>query len=90
MLMIGWFVFVVLCCGFARSEILEHHPAMGAFSNIKGLSFYRDNNDDPYITLKDVRYSSSHLVSHTTDTIAHLPLNSRLFPVHAGSRRRQL
>ncbi len=29
--------------------------AMGAFSNIKGLSFYRDNNDDPYITLKDVR-----------------------------------
>ncbi len=28
--------------------------AMGAFSNIKGLTFYRDNNDDPYITLKEV------------------------------------
>ncbi|GHJ87398.1 hypothetical protein NliqN6_3800 [Naganishia liquefaciens] len=27
--------------------------AMGAFSNIKGLSMYQDNNDDPYITLKD-------------------------------------
>ncbi|KAL7419384.1 rRNA-processing protein [Cryptotrichosporon argae] len=25
--------------------------AMGAFANVKGLSFYRDNNDDPYITL---------------------------------------
>lgn len=28
--------------------------AMGAFSNIKGLSMYQDNNEDPYITLKDV------------------------------------
>lgn len=27
--------------------------AMGAFSNIKGLSFYKSNEDDPYITLKD-------------------------------------
>lgn len=26
---------------------------MGAFANVKGLSFYRDNNEDPYITLKD-------------------------------------
>jgi periodic tryptophan protein 1 len=26
---------------------------MGAFANVKGLSFYRDNNDDPYITLKE-------------------------------------
>lgn len=26
---------------------------MGPFSNIKGLTFYRDNQDDPYITLKD-------------------------------------
>lgn len=25
----------------------------GPFSNIKGLTFYRDNQDDPYITLKD-------------------------------------
>ncbi|WWC68026.1 uncharacterized protein I206_101945 [Kwoniella pini CBS 10737] len=27
--------------------------AMGAFANVKGLSFYRDNNQDPYITLKE-------------------------------------
>ena len=27
---------------------------MGAFANIKGLQFYRDNNEDPYITLKEV------------------------------------
>ncbi|KAG2141186.1 transductin family protein/WD-40 repeat family protein [Suillus bovinus] len=26
---------------------------MGPFSNIKGLTFYRDNQDDPYITIKD-------------------------------------
>lgn len=29
--------------------------AMGAFANVKGLQFYRDNNEDPYITLKEVR-----------------------------------
>lgn len=28
--------------------------AMGAFANVKGLSFYRDNKEDPYITLKEV------------------------------------
>lgn len=28
---------------------------MGPFSNIKGLTYYRDNEEDPYITLKDVR-----------------------------------
>ncbi|OCF32514.1 periodic tryptophan protein 1 [Kwoniella heveanensis BCC8398] len=27
--------------------------AMGAFANVKGLSYYRDNNEDPYITLKE-------------------------------------
>ena len=32
--------------------------AMGAFANVKGLTFYRDNNEDPYITLKEV----SHLI----------------------------
>jgi hypothetical protein len=34
-----------------RSELMI---AMGAFANVKGLSFYRDNNEDPYITLKEV------------------------------------
>jgi hypothetical protein len=28
--------------------------AMGAFSNIKGLTYYGDNADDPYITLEAV------------------------------------
>lgn len=27
--------------------------AMGAFSNVHGLQFYKDNQDDPYITLKE-------------------------------------
>ncbi|OXG12739.1 periodic tryptophan protein 1 [Cryptococcus neoformans Tu401-1] len=27
--------------------------AMGAFANIKGLTYYRDNEEDPYITLKE-------------------------------------
>ncbi|KAI0696447.1 WD40 repeat-like protein [Cytidiella melzeri] len=28
-------------------------PAMGPFSNIKGLTYYRNNDEDPYITMKD-------------------------------------
>jgi len=28
--------------------------AGGLFSNIKGLTYYRNNEEDPYITLKDV------------------------------------
>lgn len=31
------------------------HNCAGPFSTIKGLTYYRDNNDDPYITLKEVR-----------------------------------
>lgn len=28
--------------------------ATGPFTNIKGLTYYKDNEEDPYITLKDV------------------------------------
>ncbi|KAH9945055.1 transducin family protein/WD-40 repeat family protein [Epithele typhae] len=31
----------------------EAMPGMGPFSNIKGLTFYRNNDEDPYITLKE-------------------------------------
>ena len=27
---------------------------LGIFSNVKGLSYYSSNEEDPYITLKDV------------------------------------
>lgn len=28
---------------------------MGAFSNIKGLTYYGDNKDDPFVTMEAVR-----------------------------------
>lgn len=40
---------------------------MGAFANIKGLTYYRDNEEDPYITLKEVRV----LLLIILPTIAH-------------------
>ena len=36
-------------------------PAIGPFSNIKGLTYYRDNEEDPYITLKDVSCPNVHV-----------------------------
>ncbi|KAG1905067.1 uncharacterized protein F5891DRAFT_1275417 [Suillus fuscotomentosus] len=44
--------------GLAQYKLDEYdvkEDGTGPFSNIKGLIFYRDNQDDPYITLKDVR-----------------------------------
>ena len=33
----------------------DTEPAeLGIFSNVKGLSYYTSNEEDPYITLKDV------------------------------------
>ena len=37
--------------------------AMGAFSNIKGLSYYGDAKDDPYVTLDSVSTSKEHVWS---------------------------
>lgn len=34
----------------------------GPFSNIKGLTYYRDNKEDPYITLKEVRPLHPHSI----------------------------
>ncbi|THH32232.1 hypothetical protein EUX98_g1961 [Antrodiella citrinella] len=31
----------------------DNMPSMGPFSNIKGLQYYRNNDEDPYITLKE-------------------------------------
>ena len=46
--------------------------AMGAFANVKGLAFYRDNNDDPYITLKEASsqrlYMDVQLMTRMTKT----------------------
>lgn len=32
----------------------EGEAGLGPFTNIKGLTYYRNNEEDPYITLKDV------------------------------------
>jgi periodic tryptophan protein 1 len=36
------------------SSSLNTLLAVGPFSNIKGLTYYKDNEEDPYITLQDV------------------------------------
>lgn len=32
----------------------DSEAELGPFTNIKGLTYYRNNEEDPYITLKDV------------------------------------
>lgn len=44
----AWLTCVVLYHSFRRLS------GIGPFTDIKGLTFYRDNADDPYITLKEV------------------------------------
>lgn len=51
---------VRLCVSLLLDSRAHIHP--GPFSTIKGLTYYRDNNDDPYITLKEVKALYSLLV----------------------------
>jgi periodic tryptophan protein 1 len=46
----------------------SHSPASGPFSNIKGLQYYRDNEEDPYITLKEVRPGGAYIRYLPPDT----------------------
>jgi hypothetical protein len=42
----------------------DTEPAeLGIFSNVKGLSYYSSNEEDPYITLKDVSLPESPVTS---------------------------
>lgn len=43
--------------------------AVGPFSNIKGLTYYRDNEEDPYITLKDEDDEREELEVLPTDNL---------------------
>jgi periodic tryptophan protein 1 len=40
----------------AEDSEKEATTDIGIFSNVKGLSYYTSNEEDPYITLKDVTY----------------------------------
>lgn len=51
------------CASMLPSPPLMISAATGPFSNIKGLTYYKDDEDDPYITLKEVRPETYHLLS---------------------------
>jgi hypothetical protein len=44
-------------------------PDLGLFTNLKGLQLYRDDDDGPYVTLKEVRdivHIAIHLMNMQT------------------------
>ena len=44
--------------------------SMGAFSNIKGLQYYQNPADDPYVTLNDVSPPLTRHQIYTTDFVS--------------------
>ena len=45
---------------------LSHTSAMGPFSSIKGLTYYRNNDEDPYITMKEVCFIYYYIEEYTS------------------------
>lgn len=53
---------------------------LGPFTNIKGLTYHRNNEEDPYITLKDVSASITITPSHSifTRLVAHRTMKMKM------------
>jgi hypothetical protein len=64
---------------------------MGAFSNIKGLTYYGNAEDDPYVTLEAVRSSTPPALATFPPLLSFPSLPSSLSRSHfIGKRRRAM